>query len=75
MNILGLVGREVTLCEAVRLQRAELLARGVLREGSARTFPDSRIEPGGERAHSALEPVILAKETCHPCPGLCYLRR
>ncbi|KAJ7815073.1 hypothetical protein B0H13DRAFT_1924415 [Mycena leptocephala] len=36
---------------------------------------ETRGKPEGERAHSALEPVILAKESCDPGQGSCNLER
>ncbi|KAJ7834167.1 hypothetical protein B0H13DRAFT_1914199 [Mycena leptocephala] len=60
-------------CEAEWLQLVELLARGDPLDDATSVVVDKRVSSLGRARAFGLEPVILAKEVCHPHQGSCNL--
>ncbi|KAJ7928397.1 hypothetical protein B0H13DRAFT_1860590 [Mycena leptocephala] len=60
-------------CEAEWLQMMKLLTRGDPLDDATSIVVDNRVSSLGRVRAFGLEPVILAKEACHPHQGSCYL--
>ncbi|KAJ7928395.1 hypothetical protein B0H13DRAFT_1860588 [Mycena leptocephala] len=63
----------VQTCEAEWLQMMKLLTRGDPLDDATSVVVDNRVSSLGRARAFGLEPVILAKEACHPHQGSCYL--